>query len=129
MPYYDMAPKIITAFARRLPVGPDFATFHFESVRCAVNNYRNTIHDLRHFGDFHPLAGTVLAHSVAATRATTKWAPLSIAASAVVKALGSGTLGDPEEEDALRTLLPPYRDRSIRHRLGSASRQAAQPCT
>ena len=108
-----MAPKIITAFARRLPVGPDFATFHFESVRCAVNNYGNAIHDLRHFGDFHPLAGTVLAHSVAATRATTKWAPLGIAAAAVIKALGGEPLEDREEEDALRTLLPPYRQRNV----------------
>ena len=31
MPYYDMAPRLVTDVARRLPVGPDFLTFHLPS--------------------------------------------------------------------------------------------------
>ena len=112
MPYYDMAPRIITQFARRLPVGPDFLTFHFESVRCGVNNYRNAIHDLKHFGDVQPMIGTILAHSVAATRASAKWAPLALAAAATMRALG-GREPDAEEEDALRDIMPPYRARNV----------------
>ena len=111
MPYYDMAPRIVTQFARRLPVGPDFLTFHVESVRCAVNNYRNAVHDLKHFGDPMPMLGTVMAHSVAATRASTKWAPLGLAAAAVIRALG-GREPDDVEEDALRDVMPPYRQRN-----------------
>ena len=52
------------------------------------NDCRNAIHDLRHSGDFPPLAGTALAHSMAVTRATTTWAPLGVAAAAAVKGVG-----------------------------------------
>ena len=58
------------------------------------------------------MIGTVLAHSVAATRATGKQAPLALAATAVIRALGGREPGE-AEEDALRDIMPAYRQRNV----------------